>query len=112
MSLEKKIYELRQQKLRDIEALGQESYPHKYAFTHTVPQILAEFSHKTAEELESGRVQVKVAGRMISLRLRARPDLRICNRVGSACRSIPSWMLSATRVSRSTGCWTWVTTLA
>lgn len=72
MSLEKKIYDLRQQKLRDIEALGQESYPHKYAFTHTVPQILAEFSHNTAEELESGRVNVKVAGRIISLRLQGK----------------------------------------
>ena len=72
MSLEKKIYELRQQKLRDIEALGQESYPHKYAFTHAIPQILDEFGNKTAEELESPRVQVKVAGRIISLRLQGK----------------------------------------
>jgi len=69
VSLEKKIYELRQQKLRDIEALGQESYPHKYAFTHTVPQILSEYTQKTAEELENPRVSVKVAGRMIAVRL-------------------------------------------
>ena len=69
MSLEKKIYDLRQQKLRDIEALGQEAYPHKYAFTHTVPQILDEFGKNTAEELESPRVRVKVAGRMIAIRL-------------------------------------------
>ena len=72
MSLEKKIYELRQQKLRDIEALGQESYPHKYAFTHAIPQILDEFGTKTAEELESPRIQVKVAGRIISLRLQGK----------------------------------------
>ena len=72
MSLEKKIYELRQQKLRDIEALGQESYPHKYAFTHTVPQILGEYNQKTAEELENPRVHVKVAGRIISLRLQGK----------------------------------------
>jgi lysyl-tRNA synthetase, class II len=58
VSLEKKIYELRQQKLRQIEALGQPAYPHKY-----------EFTHNTAEELEKGRVNVKVAGRMIALRL-------------------------------------------
>jgi len=72
VSLEKKIYELRQQKLRDIEALGQESYPHKYAFTHTVPQILGEYNQKTAEELENPRVHVKVAGRIISLRLQGK----------------------------------------
>ena len=69
MSLEKKIYELRRQKLQEIEALGQQAYPHKFAFTHTVPQILADFSHNTAEELEKGRVDVKIAGRMIAVRL-------------------------------------------
>ncbi|HSM87556.1 MAG TPA: OB-fold nucleic acid binding domain-containing protein, partial [Candidatus Limnocylindrales bacterium] len=69
MSLEKKIYELRQQKLREIEALGQQAYPHKFAFTHTVPQVLAEYSEKTAEQLESPRVNVKVAGRMLAVRL-------------------------------------------
>jgi lysyl-tRNA synthetase, class II len=72
VSLEKKIYDLRQQKLRDIEALGQEAYPHKYAYTHTVPQILAEFGKSTTEELETPRVQVKVAGRIISLRLQGK----------------------------------------
>ncbi|HEU5414613.1 MAG TPA: lysine--tRNA ligase [Candidatus Angelobacter sp.] len=69
MSLEKKIYELRQQKLRQIEALGQQAYPHKFAFTHPIPQILADFGHNSAEELEKGRVNVKVAGRIIAVRL-------------------------------------------
>ncbi len=69
MSLEKKIYDLRRQKLTEIEALGQQAYPHKFAFTHTIPQILAEFGHNTAEELEKGRVELKVAGRMVAVRL-------------------------------------------
>ncbi|HEX5433279.1 MAG TPA: lysine--tRNA ligase [Candidatus Angelobacter sp.] len=69
MSLERKIYELRRQKLRQIEALGQQAYPHKFAFTHTVPQVLAEFGHKTTEELEQGRVNVKLAGRIVAVRL-------------------------------------------
>lgn len=72
MSLEQKIYELRQQKLREIEALGQPAYPHKFAFTHTVPQILAEFGHNTAEELAERKISVKVAGRIISLRLQGK----------------------------------------
>ncbi|MGH9569475.1 MAG: lysine--tRNA ligase, partial [Candidatus Angelobacter sp.] len=72
MSLEKTIYELRQQKLREIEALGQPAYPHKFAFTHTVPQILAEFGHNTAEELAERKISVKVAGRIISLRLQGK----------------------------------------
>src|SRR5436305_11758408 len=72
VSFEDSVYQLRQQKLRDIEALGQQAYPHKFAFTHTVPQILAAFGHNTAEELEQGRVQVKVAGRIISIRLQGK----------------------------------------
>jgi lysyl-tRNA synthetase class 2 len=58
--------------VRDIQALGQEAYPHKFAFTHTAPQILTEFNEKTAEQLENPRVQVKVAGRIISLRLQGK----------------------------------------
>ena len=72
VSFEDSVYQLRQQKLRDIEALGQHAYPHKFAFTHTVPQILAEFGQNTAEELEQGRVSVKIAGRIISIRLQGK----------------------------------------
>jgi lysyl-tRNA synthetase class 2 len=72
VSFEESVYQLRQQKLRDIAALGQEAYPHKFAFTHTVPQVLADFNDKTAEQLENPRVAVKVAGRIISLRLQGK----------------------------------------
>src|SRR3954467_5585945 len=72
VSFEDSVYQLRQQKLRDIEALGQQAYPHKFAFTHTVPQILADYGEKTAEQLENPRVQVKVAGRLISIRLQGK----------------------------------------
>ncbi|MCU1308505.1 MAG: lysyl-tRNA synthetase [Acidobacteriaceae bacterium] len=68
MSLEDKIYELRQDKLKQIEALGHPAYPHKFDFTHTVPQILADYSAKTGEELEANRVKVRVAGRLMSIR--------------------------------------------
>lgn len=69
MSLEQKIYELRRQKLAEIEALGQQAYPHNFAFTHTIPQILAEYSSKTADELATNKVSVKIAGRITALRL-------------------------------------------
>ncbi|HZI57304.1 MAG TPA: OB-fold nucleic acid binding domain-containing protein, partial [Verrucomicrobiae bacterium] len=72
MSFEESIYQLRQQKLREIEALGQQAHPHKFAFSHTVPQILAEFNEKTAEQLAEPHVPVKVAGRIISLRLQGK----------------------------------------
>ena len=52
MALDQKIYDLRKEKLRQIEALGQQAYPYRYETTHTIPQIVEEYSPKTAEELE------------------------------------------------------------
>ncbi len=69
MALDENIYELRRQKLKQIEALGQPAYRSKYEFTHTIPQILAEYSPKTAEQLENPRVKVRVAGRIMAIRL-------------------------------------------
>jgi lysyl-tRNA synthetase class 2 len=63
------IYKMRLEKLKQIEALGQQAYPTKYDFTHTVPQILAEYSGKTGEQLEAARVHVRVAGRIMAIRL-------------------------------------------
>jgi len=40
LSLEDEIYQIRKDKLKKIEALGQLAYPYKYASTHTVPEIL------------------------------------------------------------------------
>ena len=69
MALDEKIYEIRRAKLKQIEALGQPSYPTKYEFTHTVPQSLAQYSDQTAEQMENPRVPVRVAGRIMAIRL-------------------------------------------
>ena len=69
MALDEKIYELRRDKLKQIKALGQETYPRKYEFTHTIPQIVTEFHDKTKEQLEHSRVNVRVAGRIMAIRL-------------------------------------------
>jgi lysyl-tRNA synthetase class 2 len=69
LALDDKIYELRRDKLKQIEALGQQVYPTSYAFTHTIPAILADYSEKSAEELENPRVAVRVAGRIMAIRL-------------------------------------------
>ena len=47
MALDKNIYEIRREKLKKIEALGHPAYPRKYNFSHTVPQILAEYGGQT-----------------------------------------------------------------
>jgi len=69
LALDENIYELRRQKLQQIEALGQPAYRNHYDFTHTAPQILADYSDKTAEHLENPRVNVRVAGRIMAIRL-------------------------------------------
>jgi lysyl-tRNA synthetase class 2 len=69
LALDEKIYELRREKLKQIEALDQVAYRSKYEFTHTIPQILAKHSAKAAEQLEAPRVNVRVAGRIMAIRL-------------------------------------------
>ena len=69
MALDDKIYELRREKLKQIEALGQPTYRSKYEFTHTLDQILRDYSSRSAEELEASRVNVRVAGRIMAIRL-------------------------------------------
>src|SRR5581483_7223429 len=69
LALDDNIYKLRLDKLKQIEALGQRTYPTKYEFSHTIPQILAEYSSKSGEQLESPGVNVRVAGRIMAIRL-------------------------------------------
>src|SRR5205823_2009003 len=69
LALDENIYELRREKLKQIEALGQPTYRSKYEFTHTLDQILCDYSAKGAEELEQSRVNVRVAGRIMAIRL-------------------------------------------
>ena len=69
LALDENIYEIRREKLKKIEALGQAAYPRKYNYSHTVAEILAEYAGQTAEELESPRVTVRVAGRIMAIRL-------------------------------------------
>jgi lysyl-tRNA synthetase class 2 len=69
LALDDHIYNLRREKLKQIEALGQATYRSKYEFTHTLDQILADYTPKTAEELDQARVNVRVAGRIMAIRL-------------------------------------------
>ncbi|MGI9102147.1 MAG: lysine--tRNA ligase [Terriglobales bacterium] len=82
MALDEKIFELRRQKLAQIEALGQQAFPHKYQATHTLPAILSEFTSKTAEELESAHTEVKIAGRIMALRLMGKASFAHLQQMG------------------------------
>ncbi len=67
MSLEDELYQQRISRIAEIEALGFQPYGHRFDFSHTIPQILADYGAKTTEELEP-RVSVKVAGRISTIR--------------------------------------------
>ena len=69
MPLDETIYGLRLEKLKQIEALGQPTYRSSYDLTHTVPAIVDEFTARTAEKLDATRVNVRVAGRIMTIRL-------------------------------------------
>jgi lysyl-tRNA synthetase, class II len=69
LALDENIYKLRLDKLKQVEALGQPLYPSQYKFSSTIPHILADYTNKTAEELENPRVNVRVAGRIMAIRL-------------------------------------------
>jgi lysyl-tRNA synthetase class 2 len=69
LALDETIYDLRRDKIKQIEALGHSAYPHKYEFTHSVTQIIADYSQSTGEQLEQSRINVRVAGRIMSMRL-------------------------------------------
>jgi lysyl-tRNA synthetase class 2 len=65
LALDDEIYRLRRDKLKQIEALGQPAFPHKYAATHAIPQIVSEYKDRTAEQLEANKAEVRVAGRLM-----------------------------------------------
>jgi lysyl-tRNA synthetase class 2 len=58
----------RYEKLEEIRRLGFDAYPHKFNWTHTIPQLVDLFSAKSAEQLEEHPVKVSVAGRVMALR--------------------------------------------
>jgi lysyl-tRNA synthetase class 2 len=58
----------RQKNLEAIRELGFEAYPRKHEPTHSLPQIIAEYSSLTGEQLADRKIQVRVAGRVVSLR--------------------------------------------
>ena len=67
MSLEDELLKQRAARIHEIEALGYHPYGRRYEFTHAIPEILAAYGAKTAEEL-TPEVHVRVAGRLMTLR--------------------------------------------
>jgi lysyl-tRNA synthetase class 2 len=65
---ERSLFELRRQKLSEIEKLGQQVYPNQFPFSHTIAAIRARYDESAAEALEATRVTVAIAGRIMAIR--------------------------------------------
>src|SRR5579862_4379918 len=63
MSLEDDLLDQRQKRAAEIEALGFRPYGQRFDFTQTIPEILRQYSSKTADEL-ADKPHVRVAGRV------------------------------------------------
>ncbi|HWZ34101.1 MAG TPA: lysine--tRNA ligase [Bryobacteraceae bacterium] len=67
MSLEDDLFEQRLRRTAEIQSLGFRPYGQRFDFTHTIPQILAAYTDKTAEQL-ADKPQVRIAGRIVTVR--------------------------------------------
>jgi len=70
---ERSLYALRQEKLKQIQSLGQQAYPNTFAPAadhplRTIPEIRADYDTWTGEQLEARRIPVAVAGRIMAIR--------------------------------------------
>ncbi len=80
---ERNLFELRQEKLQAIEALGQSKYPNQFVFTHTIPQVRETWNEAGADVLndpfvssnegaggspDADRPRVTIAGRIMAIR--------------------------------------------
>jgi lysyl-tRNA synthetase class 2 len=62
-------FEQRLKKLEQIQALGHEAYPREFRWTDTPAALVERFGDTLGPELEANRKEVRVAGRIVSLRL-------------------------------------------
>jgi lysyl-tRNA synthetase class 2 len=62
------LIEQRSQKLEEIRKLGHDPYPHRYELSHTVAELVHEFSEKSGQELEQKEVSVQTVGRLVNIR--------------------------------------------
>jgi len=68
LSLEHELLTQRFRRTRELEAIGQRPYGARFDFSHAVPEIWAQFAQKTTEELDAEKLEVRVCGRIQSIR--------------------------------------------
>jgi lysyl-tRNA synthetase class 2 len=65
-------YLQRKKKLAEIEALGEDPFPHRFDQTATVAELIAGYAARDAATLNTERTTVRVAGRIVTLRLQGK----------------------------------------
>ena len=112
MSLEDDLFAQRLRRTAEIEALGFRAYGQRFDFTHTIPQILAEYSAKTAEEL-ADKPQVRIAGRIQTIRRMGKAGfMHLMQSRRAAAGLRPQGRGSGSATTRSTSCSTSATSWA
>src|SRR5215813_11206744 len=62
-------FDQRQKKIEQIRALGHDPYPREFRWTNTPAALVEKFGETTGPELEANKREVRVAGRIVSIRL-------------------------------------------
>jgi len=62
-------FEQRQKKLEQIQALGFEAFPREFRWSHTAAELARAYASAQSADLEAGKKEVRVAGRIVSYRL-------------------------------------------
>ena len=110
---ERNLFELRRDKLKEIEKLGQSAYPNQFPASHSIPDIRAKWGEATAESLEAARVTVAIAGRIMAIRAQGKAGFATLQQGGErVCRFTSASTPSASRPSPSTSSSIWATTSA
>jgi lysyl-tRNA synthetase class 2 len=68
LSLEDQLFEQRYRKIQEIEGLGFAPYPRKFAYSHTIADIVNGYSEAAGEQLEADKVVVRACGRLVTIR--------------------------------------------
>ena len=68
MSQDEDILAQRLARVRAIEELGLRPYGHRFDFSHTLPEIVAKFDSASADELAESKPEVKICGRIHTVR--------------------------------------------
>src|SRR5262250_801144 len=62
-------FDQREKKIEQIRALGHDPYPREFRWTNTPAALVEKFCETTGPELEANKREVRVAGRIVSIRL-------------------------------------------